>query len=60
MGVFWRQEEYTGEDRHGSSEWKAAESLETDLIFHPVMIVGGLVSSGGGSSLPTAQCGDVG
>lgn len=25
----------------GASEWKAAESLETDLIFHPVMIVGG-------------------
>lgn len=45
---------------HGSSEWKAAESLDTDLIFHPVMTVGGLIISGGGSSLPTAQCGDVG
>lgn len=59
MGVFWRQDKYTGEDKHGSSEWKAAESLDTDLIFHPVMIVGGLVSSRDGSSLPTAQRGDV-
>ena len=35
MGVFCRQEKYTGEEGHGNSDRKAAESLYTDLFFPP-------------------------